>query len=382
MSKKQQKLIIASIFILTAVSLTQLNIPLKAMSFVSKSPSLTAKRSPEEETRIELYKKASLGVVAIHAGNALGSGFIVSSDGLIVTNAHVLSAAEGKPVTVILSDGREVIADVIGFAGDKVDLAAAKIRGEKNLPALKLAPPNSVEVGQTVYAIGTPRSEENRNSLTQGIVSGIRDKGALIQHDAPINPGNSGGPLLNSDGDVIGVNQKIALAAVQDSNGKVIGSSVGSIGINFAISIHTASPFMVALQDGNLPKVAQQPSEKSESKLTIPILPTDGQMITNRLKSGDSTWPNKSYFHAYAFKGKAGQQVMIEVDSKQIDPSLILILPEKENNKVIAANDDISPENFNARIETTLPKDGTYVVVTSSFESGETGEYQIRATLK
>ncbi len=112
------------------------------------------------------------------------------------------------------------------------------------------------------------------------------------------------------------------------------------------------------------------------------MLPTNGKRVVNRLKKGDPTLANNSYFHAYAFVGKAGQRVNIRVNSQQIDPSVILILPDKETERVIATNDDISPNNFNAQLEVTLPEDGIYVVFTSAFETGETGRYQIQAIVK
>ncbi|MEM8779430.1 MAG: trypsin-like peptidase domain-containing protein [Cyanobacteria bacterium P01_G01_bin.49] len=367
----------------TTAACIPMDIPSNALSEKSQSDTLVAGKTDEEETRIQLYKKASAAVVAIDLGKGHGSGFIVSSDGLVLTNAHVVEGAE-TTVKVIFSDGKEAIADIVGFAGENLDLAAIKIRDRTDLPSLKLAPPNAVDVGQTVYAIGTPRDLELRNSLSQGIVSGIHGEGSLIQHDAAINPGNSGGPLLNSDGDVIGVNQMILTGSVQDENGKVIGRSSGSIGINFAISTQAANPFLVAVLDGNAPQVAQKPPkpQKPQQDLSMPILPTDGQMVASRLKTGDPTLPNNSYFHAYAFEGKAGQQVKIQVNSQQLDPSVILILPDKQKDKVIATNDDISAQDFNAQLETTLPSDGVYVVLTSAFEKGETGDYQIQATVK
>jgi tetratricopeptide (TPR) repeat protein len=173
--------------------------------------------------------------------------------------------------------------------GEKLDLAVAKIRGKNNLPTLKLAPPNSVEVGQTVYAIGTPLDLELRNSLSEGIVSGIHDKGGLIQHDAAINPGNSGGPLLNSDGEVIGVNQSLLPGYIKDADGNVIGSSVGNIGISFAISTQAATPFLVAVLEGNVPQVAQQPQPSPES-LSLPLLPVNGQVVASKLQAGDPSY--------------------------------------------------------------------------------------------
>ncbi|MHC5719854.1 MAG: S1C family serine protease, partial [Nostoc sp.] len=136
------------------------------------------------------------------------SGFIVSPDGLVLTNAHVVEDSS-KTVAIVLADGTQVLADVVGFGSGGLDLAALKIRNQKNLPSLRFATSGSAQVGQSVYAIGTPLSLELQNTLTSGVISRIDKKLGLIQHDAAINPGNSGGPLLNSNGQVIGVNSAI-----------------------------------------------------------------------------------------------------------------------------------------------------------------------------
>jgi serine protease Do len=353
-----------------------------ATSIASNPSAQLAAKTEEEKERIELYKKVSPAVVAIDVGNGHGSGFIVTPDGLVITNRHVLQNAP-PVVTVILSDGTKLEADVIGFAGENLDLAAAKIRNKQNLPTLPLADPKSVEVGQNVYAIGTPLDLGLGNSYTFGIVSGVRDNGNLIQHDADINPGNSGGPLLNSDAEVIGVNTFGLVASVTDEQGKQIGRSGGSIGVNFALSIGLAQSFLVALENGTAPTtaVAEQPQPQQEQPTqNVRALPIDGQPFADALAAGDPVLPNNSYYRLYAFEGKAGQQVTIEVDSQQIDPSVILLFPDKK--EVIAQNDDIDASNFNAKLEATLPADGVYLVMTSAFETGEMGNYNVRALVK
>lgn len=335
-------------------------------------------RTSEEKLRIEVNKKASPSVVFIRSGNSEGSGFIVRSDGLILTNAHVVEADPYR-VKVVLNDGREFTGEVTGFAGEGLDLAVVQLEGQKNLPTLRLADPNSVEVGQNVYAIGSPYGQTG--TFTSGVVSAVRDQGQLIQHDAPINPGNSGGPLLNSSGEVVGVNTFGIVGRVVTEEGKAIGTSVGDIGINFSLSVKVAQPFLVAMQEGQGGLAQKPPAPQPQPKtIKLPTLPTNGQVVTATLKKGDLTLPNNSYYHLYSFQGRAGQQLTISTDSQQIDPSLILVFPKTK--ELIAQNDDISPTNFNSKISVTLPKDGVYLLATSAFEVGETGRYRLRATTK
>ena len=151
-----------------------------------------------------------------------GSGFIVSADGMVVTNKHVVEDIEAD-YTVITSDGKEYPAKVLA-RHPSVDVAIIKIEGD-NFPVLELGDSDSLKIGQTAIAIGNPLGEFS-NSVSRGIVSGLkRDLVAgsgygkterlsnIIQTDAAINPGNSGGPLLNISGQAIGVNVAMAQGA-------------------------------------------------------------------------------------------------------------------------------------------------------------------------
>lgn len=152
-----------------------------------------------------------------------GSGFIVSSDGLIVTNRHVVSDTAAE-YTVITNDGEEHTATVLARDPNN-DIAVLRIEG-KDLPVLDLGDSDRVKVGQTVIAIGNPLGEF-ANSVTRGIISGVKREvqagssrsgqseqlSGIFQTDAAINPGNSGGPLFNMSGEVIGVNVAMAQGA-------------------------------------------------------------------------------------------------------------------------------------------------------------------------
>jgi serine protease Do len=165
-----------------------------------------------------------------------GSGFIVSSDGTILTNAHVVSGA--SEVTVRLTDRREYIAKVIGI-DTKSDVAVIRIAA-KNLPTVKVGDTHTLKVGEWVVAIGAPFGFEN--SVTAGIVSAkgrsLPDSGLVpfIQTDVPINPGNSGGPLFNMRGEVVGINSQIYTR------------SGGYQGVSFSIPIDVAMGVSTQLQ--------------------------------------------------------------------------------------------------------------------------------------
>jgi S1-C subfamily serine protease len=206
----------------------------------------------EEQNNIAVYKKVLPSVVNITSTGLVfdffygtvpqqgqGSGFVLDKAGHILTNYHVIDGAN-RGIEVMLSNKRSYKATVIG--ADKVhDLALLQIEAP-NLQPVTLANSADVQVGQKVYAIGNPFGLSG--TMTVGIISSIRSirnqDGApiedAIQTDAAINPGNSGGPLLNSSGDVIGINTMIA------SNG-----ADQSSGIGFAIPINTAKAVLADL---------------------------------------------------------------------------------------------------------------------------------------
>lgn len=167
---------------------------------------------------------------------SLGSGFIVSEDGYILTNAHVVT--RGTQISVKLTDRREFKARLIGI--DPVaDVALLKIDAQR-LPTVRIGDPSKVEVGDWALAIGSPFGFSN--SATAGIISAKRrilpgaDYTPFLQTDVPVNPGNSGGPLFNQNGEVIGINSRI------------YSNSGGYQGLSFAIPIDAAMRIKEQLQ--------------------------------------------------------------------------------------------------------------------------------------
>ncbi len=182
----------------------------------------------ENDPFFEFFRRFAPPAPRDQEQQSLGSGFIISSDGYILTNAHVVDSAER--VTVRLTDKREFKAKVIG-ADRRTDVALIKIEAA-NLPKITQGDPKKLKVGEWVIAIGSPFGFDN--SVTAGIVSA---KGRslpqenyvpFIQTDAAVNPGNSGGPLFNLEGEVVGINSQIYTR------------SGGFMGLSFAIPIDVA----------------------------------------------------------------------------------------------------------------------------------------------
>ncbi|WP_239121379.1 MULTISPECIES: trypsin-like peptidase domain-containing protein [Spirulina sp. CCY15215] len=315
----------------------------------------------DENTSIGVYEKASPAVVSLEGDGATGSGSIVRSDGLILTNAHVVQ--EMSVVKVILSDGRELEGEVIGFDQSGLDLAVVQIRGANNLPTIPFASSGSVRVGQQAFAIGSPFGFQG--TYTTGIVSRIDPEKGLIQTDAAINPGNSGGPLLNSRGELIGVNTAIY------SRG-----NAGNIGIGFAIPIEQVQPFLTAVNEGRASRTARDPNPSRDRTLTTQNLNLNGEIIQGSLDRGDNLLSaDRSFFDAYTFEARAGMQIEIQMSSNNLDPFLILVAPDGTN----VARDDDSGGGRNAKILATLPLDGKYFLVANSYQRGEMGNYNLQA---
>jgi S1-C subfamily serine protease len=200
-----------------------------------------------------------------------GSGFIIDSQGVLLTNAHVVNEADR--VTITLKDGRTFDGQVQGV--DPVtDLAVVKINGAKNLPVAPLGKSSNVQVGDWAIAVGNPLGLDN--TVTLGIVSTLKRSSAtigmgdkridFIQTDAAINPGNSGGPLLNGQGEVIGINTAIRADAT---------------GIGFAIPIDKAKTISMQLAKGE--------------KVSHPYLGIQMATVTPQLAIENNTDPNSAF---------------------------------------------------------------------------------------
>jgi len=199
------------------------------------------------DAQVALYERTNPGVVAIMVGSGMGSGqgsgFVYDKKGHIITNYHVVEGAQN--IEIDFPSGFKARGKVIGTDKDS-DIAVVKIEApEEELIPLPLGDSDQIRVGQTVIAIGNPYGLDG--TMTTGIVSAlgrtldslhqtqdgsVYTAGDLIQTDAAINPGNSGGPLLNLQGEVIGINRAIR------TSGPTLSGDAGNIGIGFAIAIN------------------------------------------------------------------------------------------------------------------------------------------------
>jgi S1-C subfamily serine protease len=226
--------------------------------------------SSDETNNIDIYKSSHLATVnitstvyrrtifmEIYPSKDQGSGFLISSDGKILTNNHVV--ANERQLEVTLSDQSRYKAQLLS-RDEANDLALLQITPRAKLPSLRLGDSDALQVGQKVLAIGNPFGLEG--TLTTGIVSSLgrsirgeneRTLEGLIQTDAAINPGNSGGPLLDSAGNVVGINTAI------------LGPNGGNIGIGFAMPINRAKLMLDDYQAG-----------RKRPKLGVSVVPIAG----------------------------------------------------------------------------------------------------------
>jgi putative serine protease PepD len=248
----------------------------------------------DELNNIDIYKTAHLATVNItsttyrrtiffevYPAKDQGSGFLISQDGKILTNSHVV--ANERQLEVTLSDQSHYKARLLS-RDEANDVALLQIEPRKKLPTLHLGDSDVLQVGQKVLAIGNPFGLDG--TLTTGIVSSmgrtIRGENdqtleGLIQTDAAINPGNSGGPLLDSAGNVVGINTAI------------IGPSGGNVGIGFAMPINRAKLMLEDFQAGReRPKLGVSVVPIAGDYADALHLPTQGGLLVQEVEPGSA----------------------------------------------------------------------------------------------
>lgn len=251
-----------------------------------------------------------------------GTGFIVSEDGLVLTNRHVVSI-EGADYTVLTNDGRKFAAIVLGRDPGQ-DLAVMKIESKESFPVVSLGNSDNLEIGQTVIAIGNSLGEF-RNTVSVGVISGlgrtvtasgggiVETLTDIIQTDAAINKGNSGGPLLNLRGEVIGVNTAVAL---------------GAENIGFAIPINKAKKDIEQV--------------KTIGKIVYPFLGVRYVIISDEIQEESNLPVN---YGAWIIRGSRSGETAIFPGSVAEEAGL------KEGDIILEFNDErITTENTLAKI--------------------------------
>jgi len=215
-------------------------VSLSLLMFIS-APSNAKNYSIDDQTNIKVYEIVSPSIVSIDVdileGISSGTGCVVDPTGIILTSSHVIEGF--KDIKITLPDGKSYTGEIVADNHDSSDFTLIKIKVEKPLKIIKLGDSSKVRVGQKVLAIGNPFGF-NR-TLTTGIISRVDQKRDKIQTDAAINPGSSGGPLLNIDGEVIGINQSIYNPDNNKSN----------IGIGFAVPVNIAKDFIDQVKKNN-----------------------------------------------------------------------------------------------------------------------------------
>ncbi len=276
---------------------------------ISTSQRVTVNANPFAGTPFEMFGGGSQPVT--RQAESLGSGFLISADGYIVTNNHVISAgvrgATVESITVTLSDQREYKAKVIGNDASS-DLAVLKIEGN-NLPFVHFGDSSAARVGDWVVAIGSPFGLGG--SVTAGIISAVHrvtGQGAFdrfIQTDASINRGNSGGPMFDLNGNVIGINSQI------------LSPTGGNVGIGFAIPAEEAKPIVDTLMKGG--------------KLTRGYLGIGMQPLTDDLADGLGVPKGRGTIVSRVEPGEAAEKagikqgdVIVAVGGKEVTPEQTL----------------------------------------------------------
>jgi len=301
-------------------SVANRNLPAVASTTITTSSGASggAMSRPANGSVASVAAAVSPSVVKIEAssGNTggTGTGFIIKSDGYILTNNHVTAPGAQGTLTVQFQDGSTAKATLIG-ASSAYDVAVIKV-DMTGLPAVKIGDSNNVQVGDTAIAIGSPLGLEG--TVTAGIISALNRPVTAggngeetsyinaIQTDAPINPGNSGGPLVNAAAEVIGINS--AIAAMPSSSG----GQAGSIGLGFAIPIDTA----IRLANEII----------STGKATTPIMGVKLDM-----NAGSATISEVTPGGPGAAAGLEAGDIVVSVNGKKVGSSTDLIVAVRSN---------------------------------------------------
>jgi putative serine protease PepD len=299
------------------------------------NPSSTA------ESPHDVYAAAKDSVAYITTQVGTGSGFVVSNDGYIVTNAHVVEGANGQ-IKAKIGDGKTLDAKLVGQDAS-TDLALLKVNAS-NLKPLALGDSSTVQVGDPAYAIGNPFGLDR--TLTTGVISALQRQISspngfsidnVLQTDAAINPGNSGGPLFNDQGQVIGVNSQI-----ESTGSTADGSQPGNVGIGFAIPSNTVKSVVSQLRASGKVSHAylgvQTQDASSGAGAQVGSVTGGGPAAAGGIQAGDviTSLGGTAVDDSAALSGivdahKVGDQVQVDVTRQGQKKSLTVKLGQRPN---------------------------------------------------
>ncbi|RKQ92915.1 putative serine protease PepD [Solirubrobacter pauli] len=296
----------------------------------------------------DVYQSAKDSVAYITTGSGTGSGFVVSNDGYIVTNAHVIEGANGQ-IKAKIGDGKTLDAKLVGEDAS-TDLALLKVSAT-GLKPLQLADSSTVEVGDNAYAIGNPFGLDR--TLTVGVVSALQREISspngfsiddVIQTDAAINPGNSGGPLFNAAGQVIGVNSQIESTGSSSSGGQA-----GNVGIGFAIPSNTVKTVVEQLRTSGKVSHAYlgvQTGDASGAGAQVGAVTAGGPAAQGGLQAGDvitslggKAVDDSSALSSLVDEHKAGDSVEVKITRAGKEQTLTVKLGERPTTTTSAAQE-------------------------------------------
>jgi S1-C subfamily serine protease len=311
-----------------------------------------------------IYQQTSPGVVVITTeissnfrtvGEATGSGIVLNPQGDILTNEHVVAGA--KQIRVTFKDGT-VLAGTVSGTDASDDLAVVHVAGGgSHLHPLVLGNSDAAQIGDPVLAIGTPFGLAG--SLTNGIISGVgrsstapsgRALTGMLQTDAPINPGNSGGPLLNSKGEVIGVDESIQ-SPVQ-----------GSVGIGFAVPINTAKRVIQQLETGQA--------------VQHPWLGISGQTITPSLASSLGLSKQSGVLVVQVVNGSPAQKAGLQgIGSADASDDILTAIDGHQLGSVEALTSYLDTRKVGDKVSMTVIRGGKNLTLTATL-----GDFQAQPT--
>jgi serine protease Do len=350
-------------FVAASLVLIQATIGTVAVQEIFKTTAgYTAQAATSKGNAADVYRRVQPSIVYIAVdtkeGRSKGSGVILSADGLVITNAHVIEGA--RKITVELNDGRQVQAEVISVGRSGcTDLALLRLPNQKNLPAIALGNPTNSQHGQSVFAIGYPQGIKPA-SITEGLISNLHGQEGLLQTSAVINGGNSGGALVNERGELLGINTFTL------KNTEAMG---------FAIDTNRVKAFVQAAQNGLSPTLGKFVQARSGTATT---LITNGDATEGHLQRDDAmVCEDESAADVYTFSAQANQSVILKMSSDMVQPYLMLLGPDGR----VVARSESSQGKKAALIYGKLPTAGTYTVVANSQKANQFGHYAIRAIM-